>query len=129
MIYDMLFIMLKNFVFFTWCLPQTLLGLTIQAFFKIKSRTKYKLATVVELDCNFGVSLGKYILIGSGRKTEKTVMHEYGHTIQSFILGPLYLLAVGMPSVIRNIVTRFVEIDYYSGYPENWADKLGGVKR
>lgn len=61
------------------------------------------------------------------------ILHEYGHTIQSRKLGPLYLLAVGLPSIVwagcfKNYRKK-KDISYYSVYPENWADKLGGVRR
>lgn len=28
------------------------------------------------------------------------LVHEYGHTIQSMILGPLYLIVIGIPSTL-----------------------------
>ena len=34
---------------------------------------------------------------------ERTKVHEYGHTIQSIILGPLFLLVIGIPSCIWQI--------------------------
>ena len=127
--------MLKNIIFFTWCLPQTLLGLIIYIIFslckKISKKETYKLATVIRLDAKFGVSLGKFILLGNNYK-DITIKHEYGHTLQNFIFGPLYLLAVGIPSIIRNIISRFnknIAMNYYKAYPENWADKLGKVVR
>ena len=67
-------------------------------------------------------------------KTDK--QHERGHRVQSRILGPLYLLVVGIPSVVRNLIFRVKQRKYplyklvkwyYSGYPEKWADKLGHV--
>ncbi len=118
---------LLNIIYFTWCLPQTVIGLIIQVIFKVKNRKKYKLSTVIELEARFGVSLGKYILIGN--YDEKTIKHEYGHTVQNFIFGPLYLIIIGIPSIVRNILSRFIKIEYYNGFPERWADQLGGVKR
>ena len=64
----------------------------------------------------------------------QTVKHEYGHTKQSKYLGLFYLILAGIPSVTRNILNRinnkkFNSKWYYSGYPEKWADELGGVKR
>lgn len=47
-----------------------------------------------------GISLGKYIIV-SQWATQKTIMHEYGHCLQSKILGPLYLLVVGLPSILH----------------------------
>ena len=62
-----------------------------------------------------------------------TVMrdHEYGHTFQSALLGPLYLLAVGLPSYIWANLPQMEtkrsirHIPYESRYPENWAEALG----
>jgi hypothetical protein len=62
--------------------------------------------------------------------------HEYGHTFQSRWLGPLYLPVVGVPSVLRNVyAVAYREITgerwrgYFDGFPERWADELGGVDR
>ena len=59
------------------------------------------------------------------------MVHEYGHTIQSLIFGPLYLMAVGLPSILWSFLPVFVrkrdveKISYFSGYPERWANHLG----
>ena len=62
------------------------------------------------------------------------IRHEYGHTIQSLILGPLYLPIVGIPSLIwsvyyRRKCRRFPALQYYSFYTERWADRLGHIDR
>ena len=57
-------------------------------------------------------------------KGERLVVHEYGHTIQSLILGPLYFLIVGLPSVIWGMVKK-PEQSYFSFYTEKWANHLG----
>ena len=62
-----------------------------------------------------------------------TCMHEKGHRIQSKMLGPIYLIVIGLPSLIwatlHSTVRRLGAVDYYSFYTERWADRLGGVKR
>ena len=82
---------------------------------------------------NSGISLGSYIIFdGRIEISETDVLHEYGHQLQSRMLGPLYLLIVGIPSLIGNIYSRIKKKDekwYYSRFPENWADRLGGVNR
>ena len=90
---------------------------------------------------SWGVSLGSYIFLSSRhhKKGNLTILHEYGHSIQSLYFGPLYLFAVGIPSAIfANLWDRMFhggwtwssrEVWYYSRYPEAWADRLGGVKR
>ena len=64
---------------------------------------------------------------------KKTVLHEIGHQKQSKILGWLYLLLVGLPSIIGNLLFRIkyvkTHFDYYNLPWEKWADKLGGVSR
>ena len=77
----------------------------------------------------WGISLGEYILIADG-SGDNTIKHEMGHTKQSKLLGPLYLFVVGVPSFVMNILSRLKIIpskNYYKRWPENWADKLGGV--
>lgn len=78
-----------------------------------------------------GCSLGRYILMKPYHDFA-TICHEYGHVRQSRMLGPLYLFVVGIPSAINNLKSRkgkLNHITYYQQYPENWADKLGGVQR
>ena len=83
------------------------------------------------------VSLGSYVILGNGRNLN-TYRHESGHQAQSKILGPLYLLIVGLPSICwaglwcnAGMIRHFREsgISYYDFYTERWADKLGGVNR
>lgn len=66
---------------------------------------------------------------------KKLLVHEYGHTVQSLILGPLYLPLIGIPSFTRAAVRtalspliskRGKELkSYYSFYTEKWANILG----
>ena len=144
---------LKEIVFFiidwTWCFPQTLLGFIIakmlwkgaakEWLISPKFYTKVLVSTVeMEIENRFsfrkisGFSLGRYIFLHVGDDDEKTIRHECGHSRQSRRLGWLYLPAVGIPSAINNLRARFddhVWKTYYQRYPENWADRLGGVKR
>lgn len=63
--------------------------------------------------------------------SEMMAVHEYGHTIQSLIWGPLYLLTVGAPSMIWAKLPHFEgirekqNISYFDTYPENQANMLG----
>jgi len=86
-----------------------------------------------------GVSLGNFIVFSLDAFADETsIRHEHGHQIQSEYLGPFYLIVVGLPSFLRNIWDRFAHMKwtikqrvdwYYSHFPENQADKFGGVKR
>ena len=74
-----------------------------------------------------GITLGEYILLGS-MDDRVSVHHEYGHTKQSRLLGPLYLIVIGLPSILWAWYwTSGRKYDYYDFYTEKWADKLGGV--
>ena len=59
------------------------------------------------------------------------LVHEYGHTVQSLILGPAYLLVIGAPSVIWLNLPAFSKrrhrrsASYYSFYTERSANWLG----
>ncbi len=123
----------------TWELPQTLLGLILLFFTKnyIREPDKMKFANVYWRTVRWGVSLGPIIILGKVYEdhydTEQQLQiskHEHGHTIQSMMFGPIYLLVIGLPSITFNILTTMGILkreDYYNRYPENWADKLGGV--
>lgn len=58
-------------------------------------------------------------------------VHEYGHTIQSLLLGPLYLIVIGLPSFVWSRWKRLIWLRRESGIPyswfytERWADWLG----
>ena len=41
----------------------------------------------------------------------------------------LYLIVIGLPSAVGNLLHRKIKFDYYKQPWEAWADKLGGVKR
>ena len=111
---------------YIWQLPQNLLGLLVIWFSNAKHIcNSYWLTT----HYSFGVSLGKYIIIGPGYPGKRMLDHERGHQKQSMILGPLYLLVIGLPSATGNLLRRIWKFDYYKQPWEAWADKLGGVKR
>lgn len=124
----------------TWGLPQNLFGALAALVLKGR-RFRYHDALVTLykpvsfMSNRYGFSLGMFIFMPEGwpeSAQKRLVVHEYGHTVQSLIIGPFYLPAVGLPSVLwskrysrRNdrYVTRGVS--YTDRYPENWADRAG----
>lgn len=131
--------LLPRAVLWIWQAPQNLAGFAISRLCRFEREER---GVEVYARMNFfnsGVSLGKYVVLQRNLfAIEENVKHELGHSRQSLYLGPLYLLAVGLPSLARNIWDRAFHKGwgyakrkdwYYSGYPENWADRLGGVKR
>lgn len=137
---------IKEILFWTWCLPQTLVGLIGKWIFKGKlwhstGIEKYLPDKIwVSKTMPSAVSLGKYIIArdGKGYLSDHTLKHEYGHQIQSFILGPLYLLIIALPSglwcwFIHDLVNKIrikkgkERLSYYWFYTEAWANKLVGL--
>lgn len=121
----------------TWELPQTILAsfvhLTSHRGEFPESFEEPDSQRVKPITNHYGVSLGRFIFmydLGLGWST--AILHEMGHSKQSLMLGPLYLIVVGLPSIVMNVLTRASVLDpyrYYRRWPENWADRLGGVRR
>lgn len=63
--------------------------------------------------------------------SQRLLVHEYGHTIQSLILGPLYLILIGIPSTLWGFLPSLHQkrkregLSYFSFYTEKWANYLG----
>ena len=98
---------------YTWEILQNLVAKFVMLISKAKPLTTYK-------DAN-------------KKSHSDYIKHEYGHTLQSKILGPLYLFVIGLPSLIWagcfEDYRKENKISYYDFYTEKWADKLGGVNR
>lgn len=131
---------MKETLLYIWQLPQNFLGLALLAFYKrekvyhrLNGRTFYYTDEMPS-----GISLGNYIIMNREDR-EDGMRHEYGHTIQSRWLGWFYLLIIGLPSGLYNLIDRYIikprigwEASYTLYYKmpwEAWADKLGGVTR
>lgn len=122
-----------NILAYIWQLPQNLVGLILNFFYKETHTLIYKDRKVFVCPAfSGGISLGNTIIIKKyphDTKTWNVVKHEWGHTRQSLYLGPLYLFVIGLPSIIWAVIYNGTEEGYYKFYTERWADKLGNVKR
>ena len=107
-------------------MPQHLLALIMIKVLKAKKEDGYYVYSSSSKISPF--TLGQYIFV-KRFTSEKCKKHETGHSVQSKYLGPLYLIVVGLLSLIGNIIDRYFELDYYNLLWEKSADKLGGVKR
>ena len=137
---------LYRLVQWTWGLPQTMAGAIFYVLNKNCKQYSYKGAVVTEWKSKSSLSLGMFLFVSDDpfcyypeyrkeydkeRFSKMLMIHEYGHTIQSLIFGPLYLLAVGLPSIAWSFWPIFVRkreherISYFSAYPERWANSLG----
>lgn len=119
----------------TWGLPQSIGGLILFIKYRKQPHLVYKGSIVTNWPKKGGVSLGMFIFVDDRKQGKEYILkHEYGHTIQSLILGPLYLLIVGVPSFIWAKSSHFIKkrkekhIAYNNFVVEKLADKLGGNK-
>lgn len=118
---------MKKLALYVWQLPQNLLGGGIKTVLRLKNEGD----GIYHWKAWSGLSLGDYIFVNA-RASDLMVRHEAGHRRQSVMLGPLYLLVVGLPSFLWASLKRaglFKDKDYYSFYTEKWADKLAGIER
>lgn len=119
-------IKILNFILYIWQLPQNLLGILIKTFTKAEP-----IEHIYYWKYNSGLSLGKYIFVNKNASFN-TVFHEEGHQKQSLYLGWLYLIIIGLPSIIwatLKTLGLFSNVSYYKFYTEAWADKLSNIKR
>lgn len=122
--------------FFFFCILQNLVGLGVFIYSKIRRHCK-RIKTddgivYFEVDNNnpcYGVSLGYWIFLREYYKGDNiTFHHEYGHQLQSLLLGPLYLILIGIPSGASNLWNTAKTDEIYYDYPwEKWADRWGGI--
>ena len=131
---------MKRFLYllcqWTWGLPQNLVGLCFFLYFRVKGCPSfpYQGSRVTIWTLRSGsMSMGRYLFLAPGwtPNNHSLLAHEYGHTIQSLFFGPLYLLAVGLPSVLWAGLPCFRRMrqagkrSYHSVYPEKGATRLG----
>lgn len=119
---------MKKVFSYLWQLPQNLCGL----FYRSVSKAN-KLAEVESVGAKVylqrhsgGVTLGKYIFICQDYKNKDIIIkHECGHVKQSKILGPLYLIVIGIPSIIHDWLSDCIgcckrhKEGYYHFYTEH----------
>ena len=98
----------------TWGIFQTILGFILFLKYFKNKHFSYHGAIITEWNNNTSLSLGLFVFVTvhpffTGKYkyeytqeelARKLLVHEYGHTIQSLILGPLYLIVIGIPSTL-----------------------------
>lgn len=124
---------IRNLILFIWQLPQHLLAILYIGYLVMMCKdlgidSRYKQAIVIPCVMRGAITLGCYVFVGLNSEYRKTVKHELGHTIQSKILGPLYLIVIGIPSItycgLRRIFPSLRKKNYYNFYTERWANNL-----
>ena len=131
---------IKNFFMnWVWQLPQNLLGVIWKNIKKGSIITPISNndiesvgAKAYLIKARGTVTLGKYVFISHTYRDQDTIIkHECGHVKQSKMLGPLYLIVIGVPSILHAWLNDYIGCDKESGYShfytEKCADKLMGI--
>lgn len=127
----------------TWGIFQTTLGFILFLKYFKNKHFSYHGAIITEWNNNTSLSLGLFVFVTvhpfftkkykyeytQEELARKLLVHEYGHTIQSLILGPLYLIVIGIPSTLWGFLfakKRYEkQIPYCAFFTESWANKCG----
>ena len=114
-----------------WQFPQLLVAIVMLPFLGKITKVAYRHYNFCfigsKLPKGAGISLGPLCFICESHENSKeNIAHELdGHTVDSKIFGPLYLLVIGLPSIM-NAVLGFTKC-YYDFYTERWANKHAGL--
>lgn len=129
----------------TWGFFQTALGLLVFILHIRDNHSFYHGSVVTEWKSKSSVSLGMFVFVTKEpyfyeklknkytmeELSARLLVHEYGNTIQSLILGPFYLVVMGIPSTLWGFLPYFnkkrktEELSYFSFFTEKWANFLG----
>lgn len=127
----------------TWGLPQNLLAAILYVVLYHRCQhSKFRQACVTLWRHTYSMGCGMFIFQGdhgyghlpkerNEAINHKVLVHEYGHTVQSLILGPLFLPVIALPSLLwaglpsAQRWRRKHKFSYYQFYTENWANRLG----
>lgn len=124
---------IRNLILFIWQLPQHIVALIYFGYLVMMCKdlgvdSRYKQAIVIPCVMRGAITLGNYVFVGLNSEYKETVKHELGHTIQSKILGPLYLIVIGIPSItycgLRRLFPSLRRKNYYDFYTEKLANNL-----
>ena len=120
-----------TFVLLTlWQLPQFIVSLVMMPFLGDlkKIRDGHYNMCFIGKEMLGGISLGPFSYVSpNSARSDAIIAHEFdGHSVDSKIWGPLYLLVVGIPSLM-NAAFGFTKC-YYDFYTERWANKHAGLE-
>ncbi len=113
-----------------WGLPQNLMGLLFWLFSPGERLPDFHGAVVKRWRLTGSASMGMFLFLGPSA-SRRILVHEFGHSVQSLLLGPLYLPFIFLPSFLwasLPVARRYRQRrnrSYYWLYCEAWANRLG----
>lgn len=135
-------ILLTVLVQWTWGIAQNAVGLLLLLVFARNRHFLFRTSVVTCWKIPYSAGYGMFIFLNdtnldtyrdplSDKMTYDTLVHEYGHTLQSLMLGPLFFPIIAIPSLIWASLPYFQRLrnrkglSYYWLYCEKWANRLG----
>lgn len=129
----------------SWGILQTTLGFLVFVLHGREPHFFYHGVVVTRWKQKSSLSLGLFVFLTdtpyfsekfAGKETAadlsaRLLVHEAGHAVQSLLLGPLYLIVIGIPSTLWGFSPalhrkrREKQISYFSFFTEKWANRLG----
>ena len=124
---------MKRVIKWLWQFPQNMLALFIEGMLCLaafRSGEEEGNTIIMNNVLPSAMSLGDYIFVNP-MASNKCIKHECGHVKQSKMLGPLYLIIIGIPSILHCWYNDFVDCCWKDGryhyehfYTEKWAERL-----
>jgi hypothetical protein len=94
---------MKTFLFrlwqWTWGFPQTLIGAIIYLIHRKCPHDRFHGCIVTYWTWRGSMGMGMFLFIDP-KNPPQIIVHEFGHAVQSAILGPLFLPIMGIPSIL-----------------------------
>lgn len=130
---------LCTLVFCTWALPQTLIGLGFFIANRKHPHRWYRGCIDTQWNYHGGLSLGLFIFTPQDKQENAPLIrtHEYGHCIQSLVLGPL-MFFVGIVSVLWGDIPYYARLRkekhlpytacFVEAWASGWGEKVTGEK-
>ena len=129
-------------IHWTWGILQNLFGLVMFLIYLKERHYRFRTSIVTiwnkpsSLGCGMFIFLSGTDYLGVSKDDNKklqydTLVHEYGHCIQSLFLGPLFIPIIAIPSFSWAFFPYFdrlrnrKKISYYWLYCEKWANRIG----
>lgn len=115
----------------TWGFPQTFVGFIVYLICRKCPHGTYRGCIATRWNNRGSMGMGMFLFLGS--EDPQVRVHEFGHSVQSLMLGPLFLPVMGIPSLLWcNLppcqqLRREKGFSYYSLYTESTANYLGSL--
>lgn len=116
-----------NLILNIWEIIQNTIGYIEYKKFNLNINHRFKYSNIVYINHFDSHVLGKWAFINKTTDDNIILRHEYGHRIQSYLLGPLYMLLIYLPSFLHYkwFSKQNKEWDeYYNFFTESSADKI-----